>query len=195
MCSRFEQKVRAGEVAKRYGLIDLPPLVNMSEIRPTDQALVITTSGQARFAAWGFTVSWDNKPMINARSETLTEKVTFRDKLENRCIVPASSYFEWRKEGANKFKNQISVENRETFSLAGLMTENHFTIITCEPSPAIAHIHNRMPVILSGKGETAWINGDLKFDQVGKFLQPYDATPLTAEEDVPPLPAQGDLFA
>ena len=73
MCSRFEQKSRAEEVAKQYGLTNMPPLVNAPDIRPTDQALVITTNGQAKLLAWGFDVPWDSKPLINARSETLRE--------------------------------------------------------------------------------------------------------------------------
>jgi len=198
MCSRFEQKVRASEVAKRFGLADTPPLVNAPEIRPTDQALVITSMGQAHLMAWGFEVPWDSKPLINARSETLRDKVTFRDKLEHRCIIPASAYYEWRDTGSQtptkKLKNKISVDGLETFSMAGLVDNNRFTIITCEPTPAIAHIHNRMPVILSAAAETAWVNGELGFNDVSKFLYPYDSMPLKAEEETPPEPAQGELF-
>jgi len=198
MCSRFEQKVRASEVAKRFGLSDTPPLVNAPEIRPTDQALVITSMGQPHLMAWGFEVSWDNKPLINARSETLRDKVTFRDKLENRCIIPASAYYEWRDTGlqtpTRKLKNRISIDGLESFSMAGLIDNNRFTIITCEPTPAIAHIHNRMPVILSTEAEAAWVNGELGFNDVGKFLYPYDSMPIRAKEEQPPKPAQGDLF-
>ncbi len=194
MCSRFEQKVRASEVAKRFGLTDTPPLVNAAEIRPTDQAMIITSTGDARLLGWGFDVAWDKKPMINARSETLHEKATFRNKLENRCIIPASAYYEWRKDGEGKFKNTISVDGLETFSMAGLIHDNRFTIITCTPATAIAHIHNRMPVILSPDAEAAWINNDLAYTDVSKFLTPYDTLPLKAVEDTPPPPAQGNLF-
>jgi len=202
MCSRFEQKVRAKEVARRFGLTDTPPLVNTAEVRPTDQALVITTVGNPNgnsiiisgLMAWGFEVPWDSNPLINARSETLSTKTTFQDKLEYRCIIPASAYYEWRKDDCGKYKNTISVEGQESFSMAGLIDNNHFIIITCPSVPDISHIHNRMPVILSGEAEQAWINSELTFDDVRQNLFAFNAGALKVEEDVPPAPAQRDLF-
>lgn len=171
----------------------MPPQVNRPEIRPTDQALVITSSGRARLAAWGFIVPWDKKPIINARSETLVDKITFRNQLENRCVIPASAYFEWRKVDLGKLKNRIFVDQMGIFSMAGLLNDDCFTVITCAASPAISHIHSRMPAILSAEAETAWINGDLNYGEVNKHVLPYASKTLISEEHSPPKPAQGTL--
>ena len=194
MCSRFEQNIYASELAGRFDLGDIPALLNAVDVRPTDQAMVITTKGNARFAGWGFAVPWTSQPMINARSETLRQKPTFQNRLENRCIIPANCYFEWRKEGSVKLKNRISVEGTSCFSMAGLLVDNCFTIITCAATPSISAIHSRMPVILSPKEEAAWINPNLDFSDVSHLLRPNEKLALVATEEILPEPAQRDLF-
>jgi putative SOS response-associated peptidase YedK len=195
MCARFEQKIRIAEVAKRFGLTDVPPLVNAPDIRPTDQATVITRNGEGKLIPWGLEVPWSKQPMINARSETLVEKITFRNILDNRCIIPASCYFEWRKDGISKLKNTITVDGQDCFSMAGLFDGNRFTIITCEPAASISHVHNRMPVILAPDVEQSWLNAEIEFADVRKFLGPFGTSPMIAKEQSPPESRQKDLFA
>ena len=76
MCSRYELSAKSSEIAKRFQLDSFPPMVNAAEIRPSDQALIVDKAG-ARLLRWGFQVSWDKKPVINARAESLAEKKTF----------------------------------------------------------------------------------------------------------------------
>ncbi len=194
MCSQFELIQQPADLAARFGLTAPPPGVNMSVIRPTDQAMVIRMSGKAMLYGWGFDVSWDTKPIINARSESLTEKKTFRPHLENRCIVPATGYFEWRKVNGAKHKNRIRPTDQKAFGMAGLVRDDRFTIITCPPSPDIAHIHNRMPVILAPGSERDWLDPSQDFKSVAHHLVPYDQAPMSAWEDQPPPPRQGDMF-
>lgn len=195
MCARFEQKIRIAEIAKRFGLKETPALINAPDVRPTDRATIITGDGEGSLISWGLDVSWSKQPMINARSETLVEKVTFRNLLESRCIIPASCYFEWRKNGGKKLKNTISVDGQDDFSMAGLFDGNNFTVITSAAAPSIAHIHSRMPVILNTDEAQQWLNPAYSFADVGRFLQPFDSLPLLAEEEIPPLSSQPDLFA
>ena len=194
MCSRFEMNARPGELARRFGLKAAPPLPNTPELRPTDQALVIGTwagdedgeDGPApRILGWGLAVTWDAKPLINARAETLTRKPTFRPLLDTRCLVPATAYFEWRKVGKVKLKNRIALSEGGVFAFAGLTDGERFTIVTCAPQPAIAHIHERMPVILDRRAESPWIDSDVSFAEVSGLLVPYGAEPLKAEEETP----------
>lgn len=194
MCARFEVNQQPNDLATRFGLPDMPPAINMSVIRPTDQALIIKPEGQAILCGWGFDVSWDKKPLINARAESLTEKKTFAPLLEQRCIIPATGYFEWRNTGDSKRKNSIHPSDQTVFSMAGLWGVDRFTIITCAPSPEIAFIHNRMPVILTPEGEAAWLNPDSPFKSVSHHLVPYDRARMIAEEDTPTPPRQADLF-
>lgn len=169
-----------------------PPLPNAPVVRPTDMALIIK-GNNAELMPWGLRVDWSKQPMINARSETLEEKPTFRSLLHNRCIVPASTYFEWRK---NKHQqsciNMIKPAYFPVFGFAGLHDGERFTIITCTPSKSIAHIHSRMPVILEPDTFDAWMS-NAPFPDVKNYLKPFEGE-MSFEEEEPDPPAQADLF-
>lgn len=184
MCSRFEMAAPAADIARRFSLAAAPPLPNTPELRPTDLALVIQPEG-SRLLGWGLAVPWDAKPLINARAETLAQKPTFRPLLDTRCLVPATAYFEWRKAGKAKLKNRIALSEGGVFAFAGLTDGERFTIVTCLPAPAIAHIHERMPVILDRRAEAPWIDPGVPFAEVSGFLVPYQAESLKAEEETP----------
>lgn len=186
----------------RFHLDAAPPLPNKEEMRPTDQALVIDGAGP-RLMRWGLTVDWSKQPLINARAETLAEKPTFRPLLEKRCLVPMTAYFEWRRsdDGAKskKLKNRIAAGGGaddlmdQLWAFAGLIDGAAFTIITCPPAPAVAHVYNRMPVILDAPGAARWADAGQGFAQVADLLAPY-AGDLTTAEERPAPPAQADLF-
>jgi len=202
MCSRYEMNAPPGELAKRYGLNAPPSVPNAFEIRPTDQALMITrgidaNTQSALLMGWGLEVDWDSKPLINARAETLETKKTFQPLLENRCLVPAVAYFEWRKVGKAKLKNRIERKDKSLFAFAGLTDGNRFTIITCRPADNIAHIHNRMPVILDAQQEPKWADPGLSFAEVKGLLVPCKSAVLESNEEAPPPQPQikqPDLF-
>ena len=193
MCSRFEIDATPGDIAERFGLADPPPLPNAAEPGPTDLGLIIGGGMKPRLLSWGLAVEWDAKPLINARAETLSRKKTFRPLLENRCLVPATAYFEWRKDAKARRKNRITAGG--IFSFAGLTDGERFTIITCPPAADIAHIHDRMPVILERRAEPQWIDRGIPFDKVSGLLVPYAAEPLRAEEETPAPARQPDLFS
>ncbi|NQW00518.1 MAG: SOS response-associated peptidase [Rhodospirillales bacterium] len=194
MCARYELNEQPRNIAVRFGLDALPPVVNRAIIRPTDQALVVRSGGDAVLCGWGFDVTWDSKPLINGRAETLDQKPTFRPYLENRCVVPATGYFEWRTGERAKHKNFIRPADQATYAMAGLAVNNRFIVLTCAPAPGIAHIHNRMPVILSPDCEPDWLDPGQPFSAVAHHLVAYDRAPMLAEEEQPPVADQGDLF-
>ena len=191
MCSRFEMNAQPRELARRFDLKSPPPAPNAPEFRPTDQALVIDRahagggSPTGRLLAWGLAVTWDSKPLINARAETLTEKRTFRPLLDERCLVPATAWFEWRKVGRAKLKNRIAPNSGGIFAFAGLADGARFTVVTCAAAPGVAHIHHRMPVVLAHTTEAAWMDPSVPFAEVKNLLAPYIGA-LTAVEDAPP---------
>ncbi len=193
MCGRYEIDVQPEKLVDRFKLSGSPPESRGCQIRPGNRALVINADRQPLLRSWGLRVSWNNQPLINARAETLAGKKSFRPWLENRCLVPASAYFEWRKEGKAKLKNRIGRKDGEPIAFAGLMDRENFTIITCRPVPAIARIHNRMPVILKPQAEGMWLDGTLAFGEAAAFLVPFDDSPLKAEEEVA-TGYQPDLF-
>ncbi|MGE4562877.1 MAG: SOS response-associated peptidase [Rhodospirillales bacterium] len=194
MCSRYELSAKSPEIAKRFQLDSFPPMVNAAEIRPSNQALIVDEAG-ARLLRWGFQVSWDKKPVINARAESLAEKKTFKLLLDgNRCLVPTSAYFEWRRDGKVRRKNRIAPVAGGPFAFAGLTNGERFTIVTCLPSPGIAHIHNRMPVILAAQAEQRWLDLVNPYVAVADLLRPYGQHVLVAIEEPPSEVRQLNLF-
>ena len=193
MCSNFELETKPGDLAEAFGLDDDPPMPNKDNLRPTDLSLIIGKKKIALLQPWGLSVDWSKQPMINARSETLSEKPTFRGLLENRCVVPGSAYFEWRQsDGGKKLKNTIYAPGTPVMAMAGLTDGERFTIITCPPAAGIAHIHNRMPVILTPDVQETWL-GTAPYADVAGLLTPYEGD-LAFEEEIPPKPVQRDLF-
>lgn len=132
---------------------------------------------------WGLVPSWSKdidfrKNTLNARIETLEEKPSFKNVTQNRCLVIASSFFEWRwldDKGKSKEKYQIYSSESETFAFAGLYDTwvnkidgkqyNSFSIVTTQANEQMNYIHNhkgRMPVMLKKGDEQEWLNTNNK---------------------------------
>ena len=201
MCSRYELHRTFEELKLRFDIPTTPQTIRtfngLAEIRPTDQVPIITIENKLAYMQWGLGVDWNKSPIINARSETIDQKATFKAILHNRCVVPATAYFEWRKDGALKIKTRIYPQEKRIISFAGLFLGKKFTIITCRPSPSIAHIHSRMPVILDHADEVVWLSPDNQFDTVADLLETKQNSSLENQE-VPQPPRQPnrqqDLF-
>jgi putative SOS response-associated peptidase YedK len=152
-------------VAVRGSDDDLFSLKISGEVFPTNIVPVIIASGQYRAMRWGFS-GFDGKPIINARSETALEKPMFRAAmLERRCLIPASSYFEWRKDGNRKTKFEFRLPQRSLL-LAGCWREEKdgaaFVILTRDAVNGCEEIHERMPVIIPREHAGDWFNGDFE---------------------------------
>ncbi|MGE5547864.1 MAG: SOS response-associated peptidase [Solirubrobacterales bacterium] len=198
MCSRYELNATAREVAGRFGLTVPPPLPNATEVRPTDMGLVIGPEG-ARLLRWGLQVSWDKRPLINARAETLATRSAFRRLLGSRVVIPATRWWEWRKEpdGKTKTKMAITRGDGDLFAFAGLVDGDRFTVVTCAPTAELAAVHDRMPAVLAPEAEAAWLDPSQPFEAASRGLLPYAGelavTTDVGSADVGP-PAQGTLF-
>ncbi|MGN0763745.1 MAG: SOS response-associated peptidase [Aristaeellaceae bacterium] len=168
MCGRYYLEVRdPGEdlLAILQTLNRRGVACKTGEIFPTDTVAVIANSRRLQpmpFAmTWGYTLP-GGKRLINARSESAAEKPLFREgMLKRRCLIPASHYFEWSHYDKAKMKYAIRPEGAGMMYMAGLyrLEEGRpvFTILTREPAPQIAFIHNRMPVILPRDAAGAWL--------------------------------------
>ena len=136
---------------------------------------------------WGLNKSWphsNNKTgkLINARSETLNRKAVFREDFKyRRCLIPADGYYEWATEnGRKKQPWLIHPQHENLFALAGIWQTytdingkifTSFAIVTTEASPSIAHIHRRMPVIVSSKNYATWLSAPTT--ETFSILKPY----------------------
>jgi putative SOS response-associated peptidase YedK len=106
--------------------------------------------------------------IINAKSETVFEKKMFQQSIKNkRCIIPATSYFEWQQNNGQKDKIEIFKPQRKFLSLAGIYQTfeddlgnpiQKFVILTKDPLEAIKNVHDRMPVILDESDERQWLD-------------------------------------
>ena len=141
--------------------------IKTGEIRPTDVAPVIANSRARRqrpfLMRWGFG-GRDSHVVINARSETALVRPMFRDAmLERRCLVPASYYFEWQAQGKRRIKHAMKQDGPVMY-MAGLYRLEvgeplaAFTILTQKADERIAHIHDRMPVLLPAQWAEEWLS-------------------------------------
>jgi putative SOS response-associated peptidase YedK len=146
---------------------NIAPTQRVPIVRLEDGHLAVTE------ARWGLVPSWANDPaigsrMINARSETVAEKPSFRSAFKSRrCVVPADGFYEWQKVGKGRQPWRFVKPDRKPFLFAGLWERWRpdessdwlvtFTIITTTPNHVAETIHDRMPVILDKSGAAAWL--------------------------------------
>lgn len=189
MCGRFSLTVNEAELNERFHLAGgTEPYIPRYNCAPTQELAVITGTGNLKlnYMRWGLVPYWakDIKigaKMINARAETILEKTSFRSAFSHRrCLVPATSFFEWKK-GEVKIPYVIKPAGGGVFSMAGIWEEwkspdgntiKSFSIITTEANSLMQSLHDRMPVILSGPGENLWLS-DLPAGELSKLLLPF----------------------
>jgi len=162
-------------------------------------------SGVIKLYKWGLIPSWSRDEnyareirmkTFNAKSETLTEKASYRHLVKTRkCLVLTSGFYEWQARGKEKQPYFIQVKDTDAIALAGLYDSwinrktgeilHTFTIITTRANPMLEKIHNtkkRMPVILNQDDEEAWIDPRLPLEKTLSYLQPFDDRLMVAEE-------------
>ena len=133
------------------------------EVFPSDMVPVQTGDKRYEPMIWGF-IGINGKPLINARSETAATKPTFKQSmLERRCLIPASGYYEWRKDGKNKIKYQFYLPGSLMFFAGCFRQEpgshiNRFVILTRQASKNIEWVHDRMPVIIPKSHIQTWLH-------------------------------------
>lgn len=139
--------------------------VASGEVRPTDAAAVICPNRRRELTAfpmrWGYHTR-DGGLIINARSETAAEKPMFREGMAaRRCLMPMSAYFEWQARDRERTRFRIEADARELCCLAGIYRFEDgapvFCVLTRQPDEGIAHIHNRMPVIVRYADRAAYL--------------------------------------
>lgn len=132
---------------------------------------------------WGLVPSWSKdldfrKNTLNARIETITEKPSFKNITQNRCLVIASSFFEWRwldEKGKQKQKYQIFSQEDEILTFAGIYDSwmnqstgeiyNSFSIVTTVANDLMKYVHNhkqRMPILIRKNDNDKWLDEKTK---------------------------------
>lgn len=194
MCGRFVIDDDGNLVQAEFGLSQAPQQTPRYNVAPTQKVLAIGlkrdgSRSTSRFS-WGLVPSWakDKKSaskLINARSETVDSKPSFREAFKKRrCIVPMSGYYEWQKDAeGNKQPVYIHAPAGRLFGVAGLweiwrdeQEEKHYscTILTTEANELTAPIHHRMPVILPPSHYEAWLDLKTADETLTQLFNPYD---------------------
>ncbi|HEX7589698.1 MAG TPA: SOS response-associated peptidase [Demequinaceae bacterium] len=131
-------------------------------------------------ARWGLVPTWAKDSsmgakMFNARSETVTEKPSFRAAFaQRRCLVPASGYYEWQARKGGKQPYFIYPEDASPLAFAGLWETRKdsdvrtftFSILTTAARGGLAAIHDRQPVMLRADERDAWMDVDSSADEL-----------------------------
>ena len=164
------------------------PVITSGEVAPTNVVPVIAPDRNGKRKVypmkWGYWLQKNEKPLVNARSETAAEKPTFReDWNRHRCIIPSSYYFEWKhlKDEDNlpgakvkPEKYMFQTEGSSVTWLCGLYRIEdglpYFVILTKDAEGEIREIHDRMPLILPEERITDWIDPGKKPEQVLPYI-------------------------
>ncbi|MFC5271393.1 SOS response-associated peptidase [Adhaeribacter terreus] len=199
MCGRYtiskKQLAKGHRFATQYSNVVNDPNYNAA---PSQSLPVITNQDKKHIQLfhWGLIPFWTKelkgarKP-INARAETIIEKLSFRSLLKSkRCLVLADSFYEWKVTPQGKVPHRILLKNEELFTFAGLWDEwadkstgevlHTFSIITTEANELVHPIHDRMPVILTPEAEELWLNNDETPKELLDLLTPYPAEEMKA---------------
>jgi putative SOS response-associated peptidase YedK len=195
MCGRY-QLLHLSRLAERFGLnqyaldrLDLAPATNIS---PTQRVPVILADHVVAMLHWGLippSALDMRSAIVNARAEAISEKKMFRRAFRSqRCLLPASGFYEWQTSTHTKAKTPYlyTLADDELFAFAGIWEVWHArpsgqefrtcAIVTTTPNELVAQVHDRMPAILHPEDEAEWLNpqdGDV--GRLAGFLRPYPA--------------------
>ena len=198
MCGRFNFLTHMEELRGRFGIKKFDFEVNPRyNIAPSQKIATIIQDDEIKLVGmrWGLIPFWSKEPKsgpINARSETVMEKPTFKAPFkQRRCLIPADGFYEWqkKKEGP-KQPYYIHMKDKKPFALAGIwdIWKNpdggkieSCSILTTEPNEVVKPIHKRMPVIVEPKKFDTWLNTSKEnLDEAQALLKPYDAKVMEA---------------
>jgi putative SOS response-associated peptidase YedK len=197
MCGRYSLTAREEDIEKRFeASFQGKKLKKRWNLAPSDELAVITGKQPEtiQFFRWGLVPGWAQDPSegpkaINARIETIHEKPTFQYAFsQQRCLVLADSYYEWKQIGKEKIPYRITMEDGGLFAMAGIWESwkgpqdqvvLSFSVITIPALQRIAHLHERMPAMLSRINEKLWLDNDVPTEELTSLLQPPHARDLT----------------
>jgi putative SOS response-associated peptidase YedK len=204
MCGRVFQIYTEEQLKDRYlpedadTEISLEPVFNLC---PTmDSPVVQLVDGNRHIARMRWQLVPATEPTfstklstINARSESIFESRLYRDLVvRQRCIVPISGFFEWKRDGESKRPFKILLRDEPIMSVAGIWSAWHpgtkderrsFSILTTSANDTMKEIHERMPVILARSDEDAWLDPDVhEQEELKAIMKPCPAEWLQTVE-------------
>lgn len=200
MCGRFTITIDLEDLREylvdHYDITELKSKFELPRynIAPTQDVITIINDGSKNrvgLLKWGLIPPFakDEKigaSMINAKSETLMERPSFRSSFQTkRCVILADSFYEWKREENKKTPMRIGLNTNQIFPMAGLWSTftrsdgskiHSTTIITTHANELMSEIHHRMPVILDDQEVATWLNPkNQDLNMLSKMLKPYES--------------------
>jgi putative SOS response-associated peptidase YedK len=206
MCGRFSITINQEELkahlSTNYNVANFSAVFKLPRfnIAPGQEIIAIINDGnnnRVGHLKWGFIPSFakDEKigfSMINAKSETIDQKISYRQSFEKRrCLILADSFYEWKRVGKDKTPMRIKKTDGSIFAMAGIWNTyirpdgvkvHSCAIITTSANKLVADIHDRMPVILNQVDQQVWLNQVSDTIALKALLKPYPETEMEAYE-------------
>jgi putative SOS response-associated peptidase YedK len=183
MCNKYGYNAPHHRLREIFGQLQLPfrwpeaapNLAPMEEINPTDPAPIVRAyedGVRLDQMRWGFPPPRPKAgPVINFRSEN-------RRFTHGRCLAPATHFFEFTGTKYPKTRWRCTVEGEEVFCFAGLVRDDRFTLLTCDPGPDITPLHDRQVVIVEPADWAEWLTSE---GDVGHLLHAAPAGHIRVE--------------
>jgi putative SOS response-associated peptidase YedK len=176
---------------------NFPPRHNVAPTQPVP--IVRMVEGRREFALvrWGLIPAWVKDPrgfslLINARGESALDKPAFRNAMKRRrCLFPADGFYEWKREGERKRPYFVRLKSGQPMAFAGLWESwsgpngeelETAAIVTTTASRSIAHIHDRMPVIVAPEAFDFWLDPNVDATTAAAVIAPAPDAALEAYE-------------
>ena len=200
MCGRYKRTDKFAQIAHDLTLTTPSHWTPRYNIAPSQLVACIRTNPDTQQLEccdlkWGLVPSWAKDPsighkLINARGETVAEKPSFRHAFkQQRCLVLADGYYEWKREGKTKQPYYIHLKDHRPFAFAGLWERwekedqviESCSLITIHANSLMEPIHHRMPVILPTSTYGEWLDPHPHNPTaLLSLLQPYEAEGMEA---------------
>jgi putative SOS response-associated peptidase YedK len=189
MCGRYSIKVSQADLEKEFSVADaafLNPRFNAAPTQMLPVIRLIDNANSLNLLRWGIIPAWspDGKSKfatINARADGLATSRVFKKLLDRqRCLVPASGFYEWEKRTEGKQPVHIVRKDGRPIGMAGLWERwsskddakiiESFTIITTDANDCISPLHDRMPVILDKGCFDRWLDPEVPWTKVSELI-------------------------
>lgn len=199
MCGRYAAIGTTADLVAEYDIdqVEHEAPAPSHNIAPTASVPAVVQRGDVRKLVrlkWGLVPSWAKDPrgaarLINARSETVASKPSFRAAFAaRRCLLPALGYYEWTSEqdaAGRRIKQPwfISPDTGAPLTMAGLYEfwrdpDGDWlatcTVITTTATDRLGVIHDRMPMSIAPQNREAWLDPDLRDPEAARALMGVD---------------------
>ncbi|MEN3377654.1 MAG: hypothetical protein V7604_3009 [Hyphomicrobiales bacterium] len=166
---------------------DFPARHNIAPTQPVPIVRIFEGKREFALVRWGLIPSWVKDPrgftlLFNARGESAAEKPAFRNAMKRRrCLFPADGFYEWKQDGKAKRPYFVRLKAGGPMAFAGLWESwmgpngeelETAAIVTTAASREIAHIHDRMPVIVPPQAFDFWLDPNVDAEMAAAVIAP-----------------------